>query len=105
MRRSLWIWMVGEPNDERRLVDNGGLDRVFVVGGGTIGIKRCVRDWRLVVVVDGDFDDGAVAGRGFEEVIFPFNDEETLEVVCLLRDEAIRGTALVLGTKTYNNND
>jgi hypothetical protein len=36
--------MVGEPNDERRLVDNGGLDRVFVVGGGTIGIKRCVRD-------------------------------------------------------------
>ena len=32
-----------EPNDERRVFDTGGFVRVFAVGGGTRGIKRCVR--------------------------------------------------------------
>ena len=32
-----------EPNDERRVFDTGGFDRVFAAGGGTSGIKRCVR--------------------------------------------------------------
>lgn len=32
-----------EPNDERRVFDTGGFVRLFAVGGGTTGIKRCVR--------------------------------------------------------------
>jgi hypothetical protein len=90
----------GEPYDERRFVDSGGLVRGFVVGGGTIGIKRCVRDWMLVVSVV--FDGGAVAGRVFEGFIFPF-DDEAFAIVCLLRDGAIRGGTLVIGIKICND--
>jgi hypothetical protein len=43
-----------------------------------------------------------VAGRGLEEVIFPFS-EEALAIVGLLRDVTIRGAALVIGTNTYND--
>ncbi len=78
------------PIDERRFVDIGGLVRTFVVGGGRrMGTKRWVRDWVLVIVAD--FDKGAVSGRTFDALTFPFTTG------CLLWEEVLRGTVLMIG--------
>ncbi len=85
------------PNDERRFVETGGLGRILVDGGRTIGTKRWVRDWLLVGGGGGGFDKGAVAGRTFDKLIFPF--------VCLLRKGTIRGGTLAIGTEGWNRNE
>lgn len=103
-----------EPNDERRFVDTGGLDRIFDdVEVWTIGIKRWVRDCVLfvvvVVVVDCDgvcnvaFDGGAVAGRILDVVNFKFDvDADVCVTGGLVLAEATRGTEFVNCGVTYN---
>jgi hypothetical protein len=54
-----------------------------------MGTKRWVRDWVLVIVAD--FDKGAVSGRTFDALTFPFTTG------CLLWEEVLRGTVLMIG--------